>query len=319
MEDVIDHLLISLFSGGHCLLVGVPGLAKTLLISSLSELLSLNFTRIQFTPDLMPSDITGTEVLIEDRVSGGRTYQFLKGPIFTNILLADEINRTPPKTQAALLEAMEEGQVTSVGDKHQLDPPFFVLATQNPIEQEGTYPLPVSQMDRFMFFVQVDYPTEAEEHQIVRMTISKQMATLSSVLDHTQIMRLLSAVRQLPVDTAVTGYAIALTRACRPSQAAADSDIREWVQWGPGPRGTQHLILGAKARALLHGRQQVLPEDVRAVLPSVFRHRILMNYHAEVDGVTAEVVIRYLLDVVPASDRRTVARPFVLSRYVKSS
>ncbi len=319
MEGVIEHLLIGLFSGGHCLLVGVPGLAKTLLIRSLSELLSLDFTRIQFTPDLMPSDITGTEVLIENRSTGTRTYQFLKGPIFTNVLLADEINRTPPKTQSALLEAMEEGQVTSVGDKHQMDQPFFVLATQNPIEQEGTYPLPVSQMDRFMFFIWVDYPTEAQEHQIVRMTISRPPRPLESVLDRSRILQLIQAVRSLPTEHQITDYAIALTRAARPCMAPPDSEIREWVQWGPGPRGTQHLILGAKARALLHGRQRVLPEDVRAVLPAIFRHRVLMNYHAEVDGVTAEEVIRYLLDAVPAPDRRAVARPFVLDRYVKSS
>ncbi len=303
MGDVVDHVLIGLFSGGHCLLVGVPGLAKTLLVSSLAELLSLDFARIQFTPDLMPSDITGAEVLIEDRASRARRFEFMKGPIFAHLLLADEINRTPPKTQSALLEAMEERQVTSAGRKHALEAPFFVLATQNPIEQEGTYPLPVSQTDRFMFKVVVDYPTFDEEYRLLRLTVSRAPRALDRVLDRTRILQLIGAVRALDIDRPVLEYATRLTRAARPG-ADASSEVRDWVQWGPGPRGVQYTILGAKARALLHGRHRVLPEDVRAVLPATLRHRLLLNYHAEVDGITTNHVIAHLLERVSAPDRR---------------
>jgi MoxR-like ATPase len=312
LDEVIDHVLIALFSGGHCLLVGVPGLAKTLLISSLAELLHLDFSRIQFTPDLMPSDITGAEVLVDDRTGGERHFEFLRGPIFANLILADEINRTPPKTQAALLEAMEERQVTSVGRKQQLAPPFFVLATQNPIEQEGTYPLPVSQMDRFMFLLEVGYPTEEQEYRIVRLTISRKAPALERVLERQQILQLIHAVRQLEVADPIIDYAVRLTRAARPGDASSMARVNENVRWGPGPRATQHLLMGAKACALLDGRTQVLASDIRAVVPACFRHRLLIHYHAEVDGETPAAIIETLLADVPAPDRdqpHTSSRP----------
>ncbi|MFN0059700.1 MAG: AAA family ATPase [Planctomycetota bacterium] len=298
-EEVIEQLLASLFAGGHSLLVGVPGLAKTLMISTLARTLSLSFSRIQFTPDLMPSDITGTEVIQDDRATGERRFQFLKGPIFANVILADEINRTPPKTQAALLEAMQEKQVTVGGHKHVLAAPFFVLATQNPIEQEGTYPLPEAQLDRFMFNIRVGYPSADEELRIMKQTTSGQTSELTSVLDGAEILRLQQLVRRVPVADEVIRYALRLTRATRVSTAEALASVREHISWGAGPRAGQYLILGAKARAILEGRSHVSYDDVRHVAHPVLRHRILTNFAAEAEGVTSDSVITRLLEEIP--------------------
>jgi MoxR-like ATPase len=303
LETVVDDLLIALLSGGHCLLVGVPGLAKTLLIQSLAELTDLDFRRIQFTPDLMPSDIVGTEVIVSDRDTGERTFKFMKGPVFAHVILADEINRTPPKTQAALMEAMEEQQVTSVGERYQLDAPFFVLATQNPIEQEGTYPLPAAQLDRFLFNIWLDYPDEIEEKAIVRLTTTRDHADLTPLLTREDILSLLRLVRTIPAPAPVMAYAVDLARRSRPRRPGAPDFVNEWVAWGGGPRAAQALIVGGKARALLHGRTEVLAEDLRAVAQPVFRHRLITNFQAEADGVTSESVIERLIEMTPAPDR----------------
>jgi MoxR-like ATPase len=297
-DAVIEELLIALFSRAHALLVGVPGLAKTLLISTLAEVLDLRFNRIQFTPDLMPSDITGTDVLEEDRASGRRTFQFLKGPIFANVVLADEINRTPPKTQAALLQAMQEYKVTASGRTYPLDLPFFVLATQNPIEQEGTYPLPEAQLDRFMFEIGVDYPARDDEVTIVKATTSAYRAAIRKVLDGAKILRLQDLVRRVPAADSVVAYAVGLARASRPNAPEAPAFVKEWLSWGAGPRASQFLILGGKARAILDGRYAVSVEDVRALAPSVLRHRLVLNYRAESEGVRTPDVITRLLEAV---------------------
>ncbi len=295
-DEVIERLLICLFAKGHALLMGVPGLAKTLLIHSLSELLSLKFSRIQFTPDLMPSDITGTDILQESAQPGRRAFEFVKGPIFANIVLADEINRTPPKTQSALLQAMQEHCVNAGSHTFRLDPPFFVLATQNPIEQEGTYPLPEAQLDRFMFLIHVDYPNEAEELRIARETTGDTAPTLNAVLGGPDILEMQQVVRRVPVPDHVYEFAVRLVRLSRPTDASAPDWIRAWVQWGAGPRAVQYLILGAKAHAVLRGSYLVQDEDVEAVADPALAHRILINFHAESEGVTSRDIIRRLLD-----------------------
>jgi MoxR-like ATPase len=305
-EKVLEELLIAIFARGHCLLVGVPGLAKTLMIRTLADSLSLSFSRIQFTPDLMPSDITGTEVLQEDKSTGHRLFKFLHGPIFANVILADEINRTPPKTQAALLEAMQERQVTVGGTRHRLPDPFFVLATQNPIEQEGTYPLPEAQQDRFMFNILVDYPEEEEEFKIVERTTSTVLPELDRVLSATDILEMQDIVRKVPVAPYVIRYAMKFTRLTRKARASGHKKeaevpdfVRDYVTWGAGPRATQFLILAAKARAVLHGRYYVSCEDVRAVAAPVLRHRIVTNFNAEAEGVTPDDLVRRLIDLIP--------------------
>lgn len=298
-EEVIEQLLIAMFARGHCLLVGVPGLAKTLLIRSVADALSLDFSRIQFTPDLMPSDITGTEVIQEDKASGAREYRFLKGPIFANVVLADEINRTPPKTQAALLEAMQEHQVTVGGQKHLLTEPFFVLATQNPIEQEGTYPLPEAQLDRFMFHVNVDYPSEEEELQIVKRTTADLDIRLTAMLSGEQIVQLTKIVRKVPVADHVANYAIQFARRTRRERTGTPDFINDYVLWGAGPRASQYLVLGAKARAVLQGRHYAGQEDIRAVAAPVLRHRIKTNFNADAEGITADHLIARLAESIP--------------------
>jgi MoxR-like ATPase len=294
-QDVVDQLLIALFARGHCVVVGVPGLAKTLLISSLARVLDLRYGRIQFTPDLMPSDITGTDILHEDKASRERTFRFEPGPVFANIVLADEINRTPPKTQSALLQAMQEYHVTVMGKTHPLPLPFFVLATQNPIEQEGTYPLPEAQLDRFLFQIDITYPSEAEERELVRRTTGSGEPTLEKVLDAEEILRLQEIVRQVPVAENVVEKTVALVRRSRPHEGA-EPFVRDWVAWGAGPRATQALILGAKARAVLQGRHAVSWEDVLALVEPVLRHRLLLSFRAEAEGVRVRDVIRRLLD-----------------------
>lgn len=295
-HQIIDELLIALLSRGHCLLVGVPGLAKTLLISTVSRVLDLKFSRIQFTPDLMPSDITGTEVIEEDKSTGKKAFKFVRGPVFANIVLADEINRTPPKTQSALLQAMQEHEVSAAGETFQLGEPFFVLATQNPIEQEGTYPLPEAQLDRFMFNLWVDYPSEAEEQQIVRTTTSEQKADLKPVLHDKEIIALQDLVRRVPVADAVIEYAVTLVRRTRPSDEKSPDYIRDWINWGAGPRASQYLILGAKTRAILHGRTTPDIQDVNAVARPVLRHRMVTNFNAEAEGISATHVITKLIE-----------------------
>ena len=298
-QQVIEQLLISMFAGGHCLLVGVPGLAKTLMIRTLADSLALQFNRIQFTPDLMPADITGTEVIQEDKSTGQRDYRFLPGPIFANVILADEINRTPPKTQAALLEAMQERQVTAGGDKHALPDPFFVLATQNPIEQEGTYPLPEAQLDRFMLHVWVDYPTEDEELEIVKRTTADRHVSLTPMLSAEQILELTRVVRKVPVADHIARYALRLARLTRNNEPEAPDFIREYVMWGAGPRASQYMVLGAKARAVLEGRYFVSHEDIQALAPPVLRHRIKVNFNADAEGVSADDIIQKLIETVP--------------------
>lgn len=300
-SSVVEQLLIALLSNGHCLLVGVPGLAKTLTISTVARVLDLKFSRIQFTPDLMPSDITGTEILEEDHTTGKRMFRFVRGPIFANIVLADEINRTPPKTQAALLQAMQEHEVTAGGETFRLEEPFFVLATQNPIEQEGTYPLPEAQLDRFMFNVHVGYPDEREENTIVKQTTSAAVATPQRVMNAEVIGSLQKLVRRVPVSDHVIGYAVNLVRATRPTENSPLPYVKDWVSWGAGPRASQFLVLGAKCRALLEGRPTPAVEDVRAVAPPVLRHRIVTSFNAEADGVgTNDIVARLLEDVKEA-------------------
>ena len=300
-EAVIDQLLVALFARGHCLFVGVPGLAKTMLISTLADVLNLRFNRIQFTPDLMPSDITGTDILEEDHATGRRAFRFVRGPIFTNLLLADEVNRTPPKTQAALLQSMQEQQVPAGGRTYPLDPPYLVFATQNPIEQEGTYPLPEAQLDRFMFQVDVDYPSASEEVEIVRRTTAGPPPAVAKILSPERIVALQDLVPRVPAAPHVIAYAVRLARSSRPPDESAPSFVRDFVAWGAGPRASQHLVLAAKARAVLHGRFAASVEDVRALARPVLRHRILTNFRAEADGVRAMDVVEKLLAAVPAS------------------
>ncbi len=299
-ERVIDELLISLLCRGHCILEGVPGLAKTLLISTLARATSLVFSRIQFTPDLMPSDITGTEVIEEDKSSGTRQLRFVKGPIFANVILADEINRTPPKTQSALLEAMQEARVTAAGFTHKLPQPFFVLATQNPIEQEGTYPMPEAQLDRFMFKVLVDYPTEEEEFDIVRLTTTTHDSSVERVFSADEILRLQDLVRSVPCADHVIRYAMQFTRLTRRDKGPVPKFVEDYLDWGAGPRATQHLVMAAKARAILNGRYYVSTEDIRAVAHPVLRHRLITNFNAEADGKGADQIIDNLVKEIPA-------------------
>lgn len=300
-RDVIDQLLIGIFSRGHCLLEGVPGLAKTLMVSSLAKTLSLSFSRIQFTPDLMPADITGTEV-IEEQPGGALQRRFMEGPLFANVILADEINRTPPKTQASLLEAMQERQVTVGRTRHELGNPFFVLATQNPIEQEGTYPLPEAQQDRFMFKVMVDYPTFADEMEVVRRTTSSASQAIEPVLSGQEILDLQELVRSVPVADHLIRYALALVRQTRVGSAGVPEFVLDQVSWGAGPRAVQFLILGGKARALLHGRNHVTVEDIQQLSPAVLRHRMVVTFAAESDGVTTDHVIQRLISETPTSE-----------------
>ena len=297
-SDVIDQLLIALFSQGHCLLVGVPGLAKTLLISTFAQILELPFNRIQFTPDLMPSDIIGTDIIEEEVNTGKRAFRFIKGPVFANIVLADEINRTPPKTQAALLQAMQEYKVTAGGNTYTLELPFFVLATQNPIEQEGTYPLPEAQLDRFMFNIYIDYPEKSEEKEIVMTTTSAYEPNIEPVITGEEVLRLQQIVRKVPIAEAMVDYAVELSLNTRPTHPDAPDFIRDWVNWGAGPRASQYLVLGAKARAIMHGRYHVSYEDIRAVAKPVLRHRILTNFNAEADGISSLDIISQLLEKV---------------------
>jgi MoxR-like ATPase len=300
-QRVIREILIAFLAGGHVLLRGVPGLAKTLLIKKLAEAVHLRFNRIQFTPDLMPSDILGAEVIEEDRATGKRVIRFIRGPIFSNIILADEINRTPPKTQAALLEAMQEYQVTVTGVRYDLERPLFVLATQNPIEQEGTYPLPEAQLDRFMFNVVIEYPSPEEERRILAMTTGTADPKVSAVATGEEIERLHTVVRDVPAAENVIDYAARLVRATRPAGEEAPEFVRKWVRWGAGPRAGQALLLGAKARALLEGRAVVALEDVAAVALPVLRHRVLVNFQAEADGIDADEIVRQLLTHVRVS------------------
>ena len=305
-DRVVEEVLIALFARGHCLLVGVPGLAKTLLISTLAEILDLEFNRIQFTPDLMPSDITGTDILQEDPSTGRRQFQFLKGPIFTNILLADEINRTPPKTQAALLQSMQEYKVTAGGTTFPLDLPFFVLATQNPIEQEGTYPLPEAQLDRFMLNIEIGYPDFDDEVQIVLQTTSNEKPSPRKVMEGAAILRYQELVRRVPVSPFVVSYAVALSQNSRPQNEDAPQFVRDYVEWGAGPRASQYLILGAKARTILQGRYAVSIEDIQALAPSVLRHRVVPNYKAQGEGLSSvDIIQRLLSDVKPPKDGKT--------------
>jgi MoxR-like ATPase len=305
-DRVVEEVLIALFARGHCLLVGVPGLAKTLLISTLAEILDLQFNRIQFTPDLMPSDITGTDILQEDPSTGRRQFQFLKGPVFTNILLADEINRTPPKTQAALLQSMQEYKVTAGGTTFPLDLPFFVLATQNPIEQEGTYPLPEAQLDRFMLNIEIGYPDFDDEVQIVLQTTSNEKPEPRKVMQGGVILRYQELVRRVPVSPFVVSYAVALSQKSRPQNGDAPQFVKDYVEWGAGPRASQYLILGAKARTILQGRYAVSIEDIQALAPSVLRHRIVPNYKAQGEGLSSvEIIKRLLSEVKPSNDGKT--------------
>ena len=308
-KDVIDQLLIALFSRGHCLLEGAPGLAKTLMVSSLSQSLSMAFSRIQFTPDLMPADITGTDVLQENRDTGEREFRFIQGPLFHNVVLADEINRTPPKTQAALLEAMQERQVTVGQTIHRLSDPFFVLATQNPIEQEGTYSLPEAQQDRFMFKVFVKYPSFEEERQIARATTGGGSAELEQVLSTEQVLEIQNVVRQVPVTDHVINYTLALVRQTRVGEPGAPDWINEWLSWGAGPRAMQNLLVGGKARALLLGRTHVSTEDIRELAAPVLRHRITPNFTAESEGITSDTVIQRLIDETPDKESDLTSDP----------
>ncbi len=293
-DRVIEELLIAILANGHCLLVGVPGLAKTLMVSTLAGVLDLSFKRIQFTPDLMPSDITGTDIIEEDPVTHARSFKFIPGPVFANVVLADEINRTPPKTQAALLQAMQEKEVTAGGTTHPLELPFFVLATQNPIELEGTYPLPEAQLDRFMFMITVGYPSEAEEREIVETTTSAYVPELEKVLGGDEIIRLQGLVRRVPVPDHVLEYAVRLARRTRPDESAPDY-VRNWVSWGAGPRASQYLILGAKTRSILDGRYAPETDDVRAVALPVLKHRIVTNFNAEAEGVSSTDIVERLI------------------------
>ena len=308
-EQVIDHLLTALFSRGHCLLEGVPGLAKTLMISTLSRCLSMTFARVQFTPDLMPADITGTDVIQENRETGEREFRFITGPLFHNVILADEINRTPPKTQAALLEAMQERQVTVGQTVHALSDPFFVLATQNPIEQEGTYPLPEAQQDRFMFKVFVEYPSFDEERAIAKQTTALQSDDIQPVLAGEEIIELQKIVRQVPVTDHVVDYALALVRQTRVGEDGVPDFMDNWLSWGAGPRAVQCLLLGGKARALLHGRSHVSTEDVAELAKPVLRHRIVTNFSAESEGITPDKVIEKLVEETPSKEGELTSDP----------
>jgi MoxR-like ATPase len=297
-QQVVNELMIVLFAQGHALLMGVPGLAKTLLVRTLASSLSLQFSRVQFTPDLMPSDITGTEVIQEDRASGQRQFKFVKGPIFTNILLADEINRTPPKTQAALLEAMQEIQVTVAGERPDLPRPFLVLATQNPIEQEGTYPLPEAQLDRFMFQINVDYPSESEELQVLDMTTTNYRPAIETALGGDEILRLQSLVRKVLVTKELKEFVVRIVRATRPGRDGAAKFVNKWVSWGAGPRASQNLILGAKAWAILNGRHEANPDDVRFVAGPVLGHRIVTNFSAEAEGTNSSKIVEMIMEEI---------------------
>jgi MoxR-like ATPase len=298
-EDVLDLMLLGLFCSGHCILEGVPGLAKTLMISSLAKLLSLNFNRIQFTPDLMPSDITGTEILQEDKTTGGRALRFVHGPLFANLILADEINRTPPKTQAALLQAMQEYHVTVAGQTWALEKPFFVLGTQNPIESEGTYPLPEAQLDRFMFKIRVDYPKLEDEITIAMSTTSTAQAELEPVMNKKDILAIQGVVRQVIVSQSVASYAVRLVRSTRPKNAETKDYVKHYLTWGAGPRACQALLLGAKARALLDGRPHVSIDDIKSLAKPVLRHRIVPSFAAESEGVSTDDVVEQLLNDLP--------------------
>jgi MoxR-like ATPase len=306
-EEVKDQLLIALFARGHCIVTGVPGLAKTLLISSLSKTLGLTYNRIQFTPDMMPSDITGTEVLQQNVTTGQRELTFVRGPVFANVILADEINRTPPKTQAALLESMQEYQVTVGGKRYELQKPFFVFATQNPIEQEGTYPLPEAQLDRFMFNVKIGYPTAAEELEIVRRTTAGAMAEPQQVVGQQEIIDLQDVVRRVPVSDHLINYAMKLARFTRGTEKDAPAFLKETVSWGAGPRATQYLVLGAKARAALSGRPGVSEEDIRWVAKPVLRHRVLLNFAAEAEGITSDDLVDRILTSVDPNKSEALA------------
>jgi len=297
-DKVIEYFLISLFANGHCLLVGVPGLAKTLLISTISQVLDLKFSRIQFTPDLMPSDITGTDILTEDRTTGKREFQFIKGPIFANIILADEINRTPPKTQSALLEAMQERMVTAGNHTFPLEPPFFVLATQNPIEQEGTYPLPEAQLDRFIFHIDIDYPSYEEEKQIAEITTSREFETIQKIVSGEEITKLQKFIFKIPLPEHILETAVNLSRLSRPKFEDAPDFVKNWVNWGAGPRASQYLVLAAKTRAALNGRTVPSMEDIEFVATPILQHRILLNFAAEAEGITSKDVIQKLLERV---------------------
>jgi len=294
-QEIIHQLLITLFSGGHCLLTGVPGLAKTLLISTLARTLDLRFSRIQFTPDLMPSDITGTEILEENRSTGKKTFKYIKGPVFSNIILADEINRTPPKTQAALLQAMQEHQVSAGGITMDIEPPFFVLATQNPIEQEGTYPLPEAQLDRFMFCLRIDYPGREDERRIVQATTGTESQQPQPILNAGEILEIQQMVRRIPVADIVIDYAVDLTRSTRPRSENTPDFINQWVRWGAGPRAAQNLILSAKARAVIDGRPTPEINDIKAIAKPVLRHRLVLNFNAEAEGISSGQIIDKLL------------------------
>ncbi len=294
-KEVVGQLLTALLANGHCLIVGVPGLAKTMLVNTLAQVLSLSFNRIQFTPDLMPSDITGTDIIDEEPSTRRRSFRFVKGPVFANIILADEINRTPPKTQAALLQAMQEYKVTAGGNTYPLDRPFFVFATQNPIEQEGTYPLPEAQLDRFMFNIYIDYPEPSEEEEIVKSTTSAYEASLERVLDAAEILRLQKLIRRVPVSDHVIKYAVTVARTTRPRLDGAPKYVNDWVAWGAGPRASQYLILGAKTRAVLDGRYTPSKEDVVASAKPVLRHRIVTNFNAEADGVSSVDIIEKIV------------------------
>jgi MoxR-like ATPase len=298
-KRVVEELLIAIFARGHCLMQGVPGLAKTLLVSTVARAMDLSFHRIQFTPDLMPSDITGTDILQEDAESGRRRFEFQKGPIFANMLLADEINRTPPKTQAALLQAMQEHQVTMGSRTFALPDPFFVLATQNPIEQEGTYPLPEAQLDRFMFMVIVNYPQREEELEMLKRTTGAAESAVVRVVDARKIVELQDLVRRVPVGEHVFNFALDIVRATRPNESGASDFVRHWVNWGAGPRAGQYMILAGKARALMHGRLHVTMEDIEAVAPAVLRHRIVPNFNAEAEGISVEQIIDKILSLIP--------------------
>ncbi|MCA9025789.1 MAG: MoxR family ATPase [Planctomycetaceae bacterium] len=315
-DDVVEQLLVSIFAGGHCILEGVPGLAKTLLVQTLSRSLSLDFGRIQFTPDLMPADITGTEVIFEDRESGKREFKFVQGPIFTNILLADEINRTPPKTQSALLQGMQERHISAGGHQYDLPRPFFVLATQNPIEQEGTYPLPEAQLDRFLMKVIVNYPTRDEEREIYRTTTGIEHGEPERVLSGEEVLELQDLVRKVPISDMLIDYTMSLVRATRRDDPEAADFVKQWVLWGVGPRGGQSLILAAKARAALYGRSEVTAEDLQEMAPSVLRHRIVLSYNAEADGQTPDSVIAKLIDTTPL-DNSTSAGDGRVQRVLK--
>jgi MoxR-like ATPase len=298
-EQVIEEILVAIFARGHCVMQGVPGLAKTLLVSTLAQTMELTFNRIQFTPDLMPSDITGTDILQEDPETGRRRFEFLKGPVFANLLLADEINRTPPKTQAALLQAMQESQVTAGGRTMALPVPFFVLATQNPIEQEGTYPLPEAQLDRFMFMVMVNYPKREEELEVLKRTTGTAPPKVRRIINAQRIVELQELVRRVPVGDHVYNFALDLIRATRPNEPGAGDFVRHWLSWGAGPRAGQYLILGGKARALMRGRLHVTIEDIEAVAPAVLRHRIIPNFNADAEGITVEQIVEKIVTMIP--------------------